>query len=270
MSCKNDVCQLKPLDHIHVVLVEPSNSLNIGSVARAMLNLGAKKLHLVAPVDFKEQKAKATACWATEIIEGAQFHDTLEEALAPMEEVVGFTSRHGKYRPGQAFLPDWIEEVKAAPPVETALVFGCERTGLRMEHIELCRWLIRIPSTEENPVYNLAQSVLLTLYELSKISWDKFEPAQTPELPTWNEFYQLDRIVTSVLLRSKFYRKGSPEPIPALIRNLIRRMSPDAREMRVLLGMFARIDKTLEVHGVEYAEDFVGVEELLEGLDEAS
>jgi tRNA/rRNA methyltransferase len=266
MSCKNDVCQLKPLDHIHVVLVEPSNSLNIGSVARAMLNLGTKSLRLVAPKGFNDEKAKATACWADEIIDNALFFDTLEEGLADVQEVVGFTSRHGKYRPGQAFLPDWIEEVKAAPPVETALVFGCERTGLRMEHIELCRWLIRIPSTEENPVYNLAQSVLLTLYELSKITWEKFDPAQAPELPTWNEFYQLDRKVTSVLLRSKFYRKGSPEPIPALIRNLVRRMNPDAREMRVLLGMFSRIDKTLEVNGVEHADDFVGFEELIDDL----
>ena len=37
------------LDHFHIILIEPQESLNIGSVARAMQNLGFSHLHLVAP-----------------------------------------------------------------------------------------------------------------------------------------------------------------------------------------------------------------------------
>jgi tRNA C32,U32 (ribose-2'-O)-methylase TrmJ len=42
-----------PLDRIHVVLVEPGDSRNVGSVARAMLNLGYRHLHLVAPPRYR-------------------------------------------------------------------------------------------------------------------------------------------------------------------------------------------------------------------------
>lgn len=251
MSCKNDVCTLKENHSIHVVLVEPANSLNIGSVARAMLNLGFSSLRLVNPLNYNEEKALATACWADEIIKNADFFDTLEDALSDLEEVVGFTSRHGKYRPGQTFLPNWIEEIKVKPLPRTALIFGNEQNGLRREHIELCRWLVRIPSTVDNPVFNLAQSVLLALYEISKIEWQDFSDEVVPDLPTWNEFYHLDRLVTGVLQRIGFYRKGSPDTIPGLVQNLLRRIKPDAREMRVLLGIFGKIDRTLNRAGIE-------------------
>ena len=73
----------KAYDRFHVVLVEPGDSLNIGAVARAMMNLGYRHLHLVAPPRYEPARAAVTACWATDILEGAAVHDSLEAALAP-------------------------------------------------------------------------------------------------------------------------------------------------------------------------------------------
>ena len=155
-------------DHIHVVLVEPGDSLNVGSVARAMSNLGFRHLHLVAPPRYDPERAAITACWAADRLGEAQHHDTLAEALAEMEHVVGFTARHGRNRPQHLLLPEWVTRTTAEPPKRTALLFGSEDDGLRREHLVNCNWLVRIPSSEENPSFNLAQSVLLTLFELSR------------------------------------------------------------------------------------------------------
>jgi TrmH family RNA methyltransferase len=233
-----------PGDRIHVILVEPGDSRNVGSVARAMSNLGFRHLHLVAPPRYRLEDAATTACWAADLLREARVHSSLEKAIAPMEHVVGFSVREGHNRPRLLLLRQWVELLNGDPPQDTALVFGPEDTGLRQEHVALCRWLVRIPSAEENPSYNLAQAVLLALHELSRPAGVAPVPAQARR-PPQREFLELDRIVDEVLTRSRFYHRGTPAPLPGVIKQLVRRMDPDAREMRVLIGMFSKVNKAL-------------------------
>ncbi len=231
----------------HIFLVEPGESLNIGSVARAMMNLGFENLHLVRPVNYRKEKAAITACWATGILDRLQIHDSYQEALAPMQDVVGFSTREGgENRSAQLVIGTWLEREIADPPVETALVFGPEADGLRQEHVDLCRVLVRIPSTETCPTLNLAQSAMIAMYELSKRSWGTLRCEVSRKVPDWNQFFQLDRLIGEVLERCEYFREGTPAPIPGLVKHMVRRMNPDEREMRVLLGMFSRINKSLQ------------------------
>ncbi|MBN8548622.1 MAG: RNA methyltransferase [Deltaproteobacteria bacterium] len=233
-------------DLFHVVLVETDESLNIGSVARAMKNLGFRHLHLVAPRRYQPERAAITARWATDdILAGLTIHDTLEQALAPMQEVVGFSGRPGKDR-FNVDLPDLMQGLRSKPLVTTALVFGPEDTGLRHDHVEHCRWLVRIPTSVEYPSFNLAQAVLLGLFEITRQRWDSVASEPSPHAADWNQFYQLDRLVDAVLKESGFYREGTPEPIPGLVKNLFRRTQPDKREMGVLLALFSRIERELQ------------------------
>ncbi|MCZ6531619.1 MAG: RNA methyltransferase [SAR324 cluster bacterium] len=231
-------------EQFHVVLVAPGDSLNVGAVARAMTNLGFVHLHLVAPPRYDPARAAITACWATDLLERAQIHDTLHAALEPMEQVVGFTARHGKNRPRHVLLPDWIDSIAEGPPARTALLFGAEDDGLRREHLAHCHWLVRIPSSVENPSFNLAQSVLLTLFELTRQHWPE-TARSTRQLPTSGNFYQLEALVDEVLTRCRFYKDGTPEPVPDMIKHLLRRTDPDSREMQILLGIFGKINRAL-------------------------
>ena len=234
---------------MHVVLVEPGDSRNVGSVARAMLSLGFRHLHLVAPPRYRMADALTTACWAEPLLQAAQTHPTLEHALAPMQHVVGFSARHGRQRPRHVDLSQWTGTLAAQPQVETALVFGPEDTGLRQEHLSHCRWLVRIPSRSENPAYNLSQAVLLALFEICR-SLDETAavPAQETERPGWRDFYELERVVDEALTRCRFYHPGTPAPLPHLVKHLLRRIDPDTREMQVLLGMFSKMNRALQGH----------------------
>ena len=232
-------------NRFHVVLVEPGDSLNIGAVARAMSNLGFHNLHLVAPPRYNRQQAAMTACWATDLLDRATEHSSLEEALAPMEQVVGFTARHGRHRPQHVTLPDWIATVKTSRPLKTALMFGPEDTGLRTEHLSACRWLVRIPSEAENPSFNLAQSVLLALFEISRLDWEALPASQGPRPALEADLQQMERMVEEAMVRSGFYGKGTPAPLPGLVKHLLRRIEPDVRELPILMGMFDHINRAL-------------------------
>ena len=232
-------------DLIHIVLVKPGESLNVGSVARAMKNLGFSNLHLVAPDRYNPTKAAMTACWAADVLDSVTIHDTLEAACDPMEKVVGFTTRQGRNRAPSFMLGDWVAKFKEEP-TKIALLFGPEDTGLTHEHLEHCSAQISIPAQVEYPSFNLAQAVLLALYELRGQTLALELPATTKQLPQANDFYQLDRLIDSVLTESGFNRQGTPEPAVAIIKNLMRRTELDQREMGILLAMFSRIDRSLK------------------------
>ena len=228
----------------HVILVEPAESLNIGSVARAMSNFGVSNLHLVAPRGYDRARAGVTACWGEGILDSARRWNSLEEAIAPMEDVVGFSSRSGKNLPAITTLEAFAAELPRTQASRIALLFGPEDTGLRREHLEKCRAIVRIPTSEENPSLNLAQSTVLALYELTK-------PAHRPALihaePHSNaaSFQVLDGLIDDVLKRSEFLNAGTPAEVPGLVKSLFRRTQPSEREMQILLGMMSRISKRL-------------------------
>jgi tRNA/rRNA methyltransferase len=233
------------LDNFRVVLVEPAESLNIGSVARAMLNLGFRDLHLVAPKHYSRDRAKITACWAEHLIDSLHIHPTFAEALDGMEEVVALSLRAGKNPAHFVTLPQWVGELPERGLRKTALVFGPEDNGLRQEHLEYCQYSIRIPSADDCPTFNLAQSALLVLYEITK-TFPRDQPAKVAQdLPTANDFVQLDRLLDSAMRESGFVRPGTPAPTPGVVHNLFRRMSLNKQEMGIVLSFVGRVSTAL-------------------------
>jgi tRNA/rRNA methyltransferase len=230
---------------MHIVLVEPAGGINVGAVARAMSNFGFSQLHLVAPRGIDFDQARMMACWGEKVLRSAKTYDSLEECLGEMEEVVGFTARTGADRTQHYLLPDWAETLAMGPLRKTALVFGPEESGLRCEHINLCRVLVKIPTHSVNPSLNLGQAVLLALAEISRQDWGEAVPFPSSDTPDWNDYFQLDRMLDDIATRSGFYRKGTPATVPGMLKNLFRRIGANTREIAVLLGLFSRVAKAL-------------------------
>jgi tRNA/rRNA methyltransferase len=189
-------------------------------------------------------KARITACGGDVLINQVKIFSDICSALADVEDVVGFSARGGRNRTIHCNLPEWLARERKSGAGKVALLFGPEDNGLRQEHVEQCRLLITIPTSVENSSFNLAQAVLIVLYELSKQRLTG-EEEQPPESPTWNDFYQLDRMVDGIGERSGFFRKGTPQPIPGIIKGLFRRTRPTKREMGVFLGFFGRVERCL-------------------------
>ena len=251
-----------PRDRFHVVLVEPEKSINIGAVARAMTNLGFRHLHLVAPRHFERERAAVSARASAEpLLDAAVIHATLEEAVADAEEVVGLALRApGKDPAHFVTLPQWAARLPAGRAASadgmlprTALLFGTEDNGLSREDLELCRWIVRIPSEDALAEYNMAQSALLVLYEITRTLPDVWDgrasgaagAATAAARPTGNDFAQLDRHLDAVMRETGFVRPGGPPHTAATVRNLFRRTDASAGEMATLLAFVARIHATL-------------------------
>ncbi|MDX1930999.1 MAG: TrmH family RNA methyltransferase [Capsulimonadales bacterium] len=234
-------------ERFRVVLVEPENSLNIGSVARAMMNLGFPYLRLVTPAKYDRSLARVTACHAEPLLDRLEIHPTLADALADAGAIVGLSGRPGENPARFRTLPQWSAELPERPLPVTALVFGSEGNGLRQEHLDRCQYILQIPASEEMSSFNLAQAVLIVLYEIRRTLGETATvPPLPPErLPTGNDREQLDRLTDEVMRLSGFVREGTPRPVPGTVRNLFRRLDMDRHEMGILLGLFGKLRRSL-------------------------
>jgi tRNA/rRNA methyltransferase len=156
------------LSQIVIVLCNPDESRNIGSVCRAMLNMGVHRLRIVGnPDNYNIEQVKTLSIHAFSVWENAEFYPTLQEAVADCITAAGTTRRRGKKRKSWLVLPEeFVDKISDCNEGNIAIVFGNERTGLTDEELELCTIGVTIPSSEEFGSLNLSHAVQLLCYTL--------------------------------------------------------------------------------------------------------
>jgi tRNA/rRNA methyltransferase len=229
------------LDSISVILVRPKFPENIGSVARAMKNMGLNRLILVNGCPPLHMNAYKLASGAEVILERAEEVFTLEEAIDDMGCVVGMTSREGKGRNPQMSPEELTKELIALSQKNPiGLVFGSEKDGLTNEELSLCHLYVRIPSSESFPSMNLAQAVMVICYELFKTS------GRTPKRPAHvaqvEDLEKMFEHMGKTLIDIGFLDPKHPKSILRVLRSLFGRSHLDEREVRILQGIWSQVD----------------------------
>ncbi len=232
------------VDSISIVLVRPKFPENIGSVARAMKNMGLGRLVIVNGSSPIHANAYKLASGAENILERAEEFPTLREAVSEMGCVIGMTSRGGKERD-----PDLTSEAMAQKLIPLSqknligIVFGSEKEGLTNEDLSLCHLSVRIPSMESFPSLNLAQAVMVVSYELFKASTDI--PNKEIRLAEADQLERMLEHMEKTLSRIGFLDSNNPKRIMRVLRRLFGRSQMDEREVRILHGIWSQIDHHL-------------------------
>lgn len=219
---------------IHFVLSHPAVPENIGFATRAINTMGFGKLRLVNPCDHLSTQARKTAYGSHDILEKALVFDTLEEALADMDISIATTAkkrlvRHDYHSP--AMLTQMIQSKKEVA-THVALVFGSERNGLTKAEIGQCDLVSSIPLAAPHPSLNLAQSVLIYAWELSKQLQENLPEETEVEKTSESEQTALKQTAVQLLHDLDVPRQ------PSLYHRLKDRlMTANAEDTRLLLAL---------------------------------
>lgn len=235
------------LDNLLVVLFRPKYAENVGSVARAMLNMGASRLVLVDPQGYELDRALPLATvHARHILEGARIVPTLAEALAGTSLVIGTTARTGGWRKGL------LTPAKAAPEAlsrlheggSVALVFGPEDRGLTNEETSLCDQLAMIPASPQCTSLNLSQAVLILLYECYQLALTRpFEPKGPPTErdASFEERQALFSSMQEALTAIDFLKDQNAEYWMLPVRRFFSRFRLRRNEFNLLMGICRQV-----------------------------
>jgi len=230
------------LENIRIVMVRPRGSGNIGSVARAMKNMGAGELAIVGSARTKSFWARAMAVHGRDILSQAKCYATIREAIADCTLVVGTTCRAGLYRkhnrPPRHVAPTIVS---AARTGKVALIFGPEDHGLSNKDLESCQLLITIPSHPDYQSLNVAQAAVICLYEIYIASLQKSSSSAIQRAPAEAVERLFDRMRTT-LLKIGFLDSENPEHMLLAFRRILGRAGLEDTDVRIFTGLFRQIE----------------------------
>ena len=172
------------MTEIIFVLVRPAVPENIGAAARALKTMGFQKLRIVGSDKHLEKPARILAHASNDILEGAKTFESLASALSDIDFSIG-TSAKARHERRYQLTPTEVRTAiqnKQQLIQKTAIVFGCEESGLSNEELAQCDALSSIPLAIEYPSLNLSQAVMLYAYELANLQFEQSLPAEVGEL----------------------------------------------------------------------------------------
>ncbi len=241
--------QLSPQD-ISIVLVRPRYPGNIGSTARAMKNMGFKKLVTVRPTVLPTHpEALRLAVGAADILHSAEVCDTLEEATSGLQFLIGTSRRVGKNRQDFITLPEI--GTKLTSKLKMGVLFGAEERGLTNKELALCHLVTMIPSDPDFGSLNLAQSVAVVTYQmrLHFLSVEKAENNFTDPLPSLASFESIEGMyghLEKVLTDINFLVENNTFHMMRSLRGLFGRTGLTDREVRILRGICRQMAYSLK------------------------
>jgi tRNA/rRNA methyltransferase len=234
------------MNNITIVLVEPQGPLNVGSVCRAMMNFGFCNLRLVNPCStYRSLDARRMALAAESILNDAQVFATLDAALADCHLAFGTTRRFGKYRE-DCISPEQTaaRALSQSTATRIALVFGREDRGLHTSELDLCQYFVTIATDDAYPSLNLSHAVALLLYEIRKHATrgQSAAPVNGTTAATAAQVEHMFQHMRRSLVAVDYLDHQNPDHILRAFRRLFGRTGLSDREVRILQGLWSRID----------------------------
>ena len=253
------------LDAVRVVLYEPQDPINIAAVVRAMKNMGVHALRLVRPVEYDLNRVQQVAHDTHDVAARIEHFDTLDEALADCVRVAGFTARKRAATRAVADPRQCATHLLGhADHGPVAVVFGREDDGLPNDALDRCQVAVTIPTTEHASL-NLAQAVLIALYELHLAAGDATRRLEAPRKqtrpPTGEEIEMSLVDIERGLASLDFFKTRNPEHVMRTVRSLLARSEADARELMLVRAMAIEILRTLGRVERRHAEEMAAAVE---------
>lgn len=157
---------MKPIP-LSIILVEPENPDNIGSVARAMKNMNFNDLRLVKPPAGWKKKAKKMAVSGADLLETCAVFSEFKEAIKDRSMVIATTRRERRFKSGWLTFKEACDKsIVENMTKEAAFVFGKESKGLDNTTLMECDWRTTIPANPIYPSINLAQAVMIVCFSV--------------------------------------------------------------------------------------------------------
>lgn len=237
---------------VHVVLVRPLYSRNVGSVSRVMGNMGAQRLILIdaqCEIDYEARQGAAGA--QTHLMEITQYKSWEHFFENEQHGVrIAFCARE-KIESDTLTYEERILEIKNNSDLSGLpiyLIFGPEDHGLSNDDVRLANFICALPTYGSFISLNLSHAVLLALYIL-KAEYNN-TPIQKNDLsveePAAEKFFFPEEVLQTWLQSLGFqFGDRRTDAYKVLKRILLKNIS-SPKELRILEAILFQTVRKLQ------------------------
>ena len=231
---------------IQIAFLEPKIGGNIGAIARSMANFNLNELILINPqCDPKSEEVMNRAKHAKKIIENAKIVSSID--FLDSDYLIGTTSALGAdYNIPRSTirikqLAEKIAELEAKKSdAKITILIGREGDGLNNHEINLCDFMVTIPTFPEYPVLNASHAASIIFYELFKHSTD-IKIDDHIEFATDSEKKILMQLVNQLLDTMEFATEEKRETQVKVWKRMVGKSFLTKREAMALIGFMKKL-----------------------------
>ena len=229
------------------ILVKPQLGENIGACARSMKNFGFNKLHIVEPkINFPNHKAKATSVGAYDIINKAKVFKNVEDAIQSFNLVVSLSARRRDINKKNILIDDFQKIITKKRNLNIGLMFGPEASGLSNKDLSFSNYILKIPTSSKFKSLNLSHSFTIICYEIFKLINIKntLKTSSDLKISSKSNISSVLKHLVSLLEKKDFFIPIEKKHSMLLnINNLIYRLEPNDKELRILASIISALSK---------------------------
>ena len=229
------------------ILVKPQLGENIGACARSLKNFGLNNLKIVSPkFTFPNHKAKTTSVGAYDIINRAQVFKNTEDAVSEFDIVISLSARKRDINKKHIKIKDFLKILYFNKKKRIGLMFGPEASGLSNFDLSFSNYILQIPTSKKFKSLNLSHSVTIICYEIFKFLNKelKFKKRKIETVSSKSKITKLVKHLINLLVKKDFFVPEEKKHSMILnIHNLIYRLEPNDKELRILASIFSALSK---------------------------
>ncbi len=229
------------------ILIKPQLGENIGACARSLKNFGFTKLSIVSPKQsWPNQKAKATSVGAYGIIKKAKIYNNTHDAVSNFNIVISFSARKRDINKKHISINQFLKIIKSKKNTKFGLMFGPEASGLSNDDLSLSNYILQIPTSKKFKSLNLSHSLSIICYEIFKLeNSNKFEKnTKNIKISSKRKIFSLVLHLKKLLEKKGFFVPTEKKHTMLMnINNLIYRMEPNDKEIRILASIISSLSK---------------------------
>ena len=212
----------------------------------ALKNFGFNKLFITEPRDgWPNIKAKVTSVGALDIIKKTRVFNKTSEATKKFDIIFAFSARSRDINKKHISLNDFHSIIKRKS-LNVGLMFGPEASGLSNKDLSFSNYILQIPTSPKFKSLNLSHSLTLICYEIFKTLNKSNINKKSCNLKTSSKS-KISSVVSHLknLLEKKdfFLPEEKKHSMIININNLIYRLEPNDKELRILASIISTLSK---------------------------
>lgn len=235
------------INKIDIIVVNPRNNGNIGSMCRAMKTMGFLSLSVIGKTNIIDEQSRIMAVHAIDILKNAKHYTSIDDAIRDSAIIAGITRRKGRKRKYFSVTPEELADRILKNNGRTSIVFGNEESGLSDTELSKCNLSVSIPSSSKFPSLNLSHAVQIICYTVfRKITKSNF-PDYTP-IPK-KKLDKLVSVISSSLKNIGFFKQVDSGGMEIFFRDILGRAGLSGRETKRLEIVFKKISGLIAGRG---------------------
>ena len=229
------------------ILIRPQLGENIGACARSMKNFGFKKLRVVSPkFSFPNHKTKVTSVGAYDIINKTKIFQQVDRAVSEFDLIVSLSARRRDINKKHITIKDFSKIITKDKFSKIGLMFGPEASGLSNSDIAYSNLILQIPTSKKFKSLNLSHSLTIICYEIFKSFNKKIfkKKGKNIKVSSKSKIMPIVKHLILLLEEKNFFMPEEKRHSMILnIHNLIYRLEPNDKELRILASIISALSK---------------------------